>query len=265
MTEKKPKISIVTINYNDRVGLEKTILSVRNQISFEQIEYIIIDAASKDGSLSVIQKYSDLFSFWLSEPDLGIYYGQNKGILNSKGEYILFLNSGDTLASENTLSEILSFELSSDLIYGDMLIESKEGNLRLGRQPPVMTLSHLLLDTIWHPACLIKRKLFEQYGLYDLNFRIAADYEFWLKIFSAGVSTKYIPVIFSRFNLQGLSSAPQNQNFLLQERKRAQSLYFNRVTLFLYRDLLKVIRFLFSLGKFILRKTLILLRTCLKV
>ncbi|MBE8432680.1 glycosyltransferase, partial [Leptospira interrogans serovar Pomona] len=95
MAEKKPKISIVTINYNDRVGLEKTILSVRNQICFEQIEYIIIDAASEDGSLSVIQKYSDLFSFWLSEPDLGIYYGQNKGILNSKGEYILFLNSGD--------------------------------------------------------------------------------------------------------------------------------------------------------------------------
>ncbi|EMO74772.1 glycosyltransferase, group 2 domain protein, partial [Leptospira kirschneri str. 200801925] len=63
---------------------------MRNQICLDQIEYIIIDAASKDGSLSVIQKYNDLFSFWLSEPDLGIYYGQNKGILNSKGEYILF-------------------------------------------------------------------------------------------------------------------------------------------------------------------------------
>ncbi|EKR65353.1 glycosyltransferase, group 2 family protein [Leptospira weilii str. 2006001853] len=265
MIEKKPKISIVTINYNDHVGLEKTVLSVSNQICLNQIEYIIIDAASKDGSLSVIQRYNDLFSFWLSEPDFGIYDGQNKGILNSKGEYILFLNSGDALANENTLSEILSFELSSDLIYGDMLIESKEGNLRLGRQPPVMTLSHLLLDTIWHPACLIKRKLFERYGLYDLNFRIAADYEFWLKVFSAGVSTKYIPVVFSQFNLQGLSSAPQNQSFLLQERKSAQSLYFDRITLFLYRDLPEVIRFLFSLGRFFLRKVLILSGTRLKV
>ncbi|AVQ12198.1 Glycosyltransferase, group 2 family protein [Leptospira santarosai] len=264
MAEKKTKISIITINYNDCIGLEKTVLSVRNQTCLDQIEYIIIDAASKDGSMSVIQKYRDLFSFWLSEPDLGIYDGQNKGILNSKGEYILFLNSGDTFASENTLSEILSFELSSDLIYGDMFIESKDGGQRLGRQPPTMTLSHLLLDTIWHPACLIKRKLFERYGLYDLSFRIVADYEFWLKVFSSGVSTKYIPVVFSRFNLQGLSSAPQNQNFLLQERKRAQSLYFNRITLFLYRDILRAIRFLFSIGRFFLRKILILSRIRLK-
>ncbi|EMY15483.1 hypothetical protein LEP1GSC043_3501 [Leptospira weilii str. Ecochallenge] len=101
--------------------------------------------------------------------------------------------------------------------------------------------------------------------MYDLNFRIAADYEFWLKVFSAGVSTKYIPVVFSQFNLQGLSSAPQNQSFLLQERKSAQSLYFDRITLFLYRDLPKVIRFLFSLGRSFLRKVLILSGTRLKV
>lgn len=208
----------------------------------------------------MILKYADQFSFWSSESDRGVYDGQNKGILNSKGEYILFINSGDVLADEHTLSKILSYELNSDLIYGDMYIESKDGRYRLGKQPSTMTVRHLLLDTIWHPACLIKKELFERYGLYDLNFRIAADYEFWLKVFSFGVSTEHISVPFSRFNLEGLSSAPQNQNSLLQERKKAQSLYFNRITLFLYRDILGTIRSSFLLGKFLLRKILVLLK-----
>ncbi|EMY76372.1 glycosyltransferase, group 2 family protein [Leptospira weilii serovar Ranarum str. ICFT] len=255
MTKQEPKISIVTINYNDRVGLEKTIQSVRSQTGLDRCEHIIIDAASKDGSLDVILKYADQFSFWISEPDKGIYDGQNKGILNSKGDYILFINSGDVLADEHTLSKILSHELNADLIYGDMYIESKDGRHRLGRQPSTMTLRHLLLDTIWHPACLIKKELFERHGLYDLNFRIAADYEFWLKVFSFGVSTKYIPVPFSRFNLEGLSSAPQNQNYLRQERKKAQSFYFNRITLFLYRDIPKTINTMFFFMELLLRKT----------
>ncbi|TGL98128.1 glycosyltransferase [Leptospira barantonii] len=235
---KNKVISIVTINYNDKVGLERTLLSVRDQDDSGQIEHIIIDAGSNDGSFDVIQKYSDGISFWASEPDRGIYDGQNKGIRNSTCNYILFLNSGDVLANKNTISEILSYKLDADLVYGNMLIESQNTiKVRLGKQPTKMTLNHLLRDTIWHPACLIRRDLFEKFGLYDLSFKIAADYEFWLKIFSAGVSSKHIPVTFSKFNMEGLSSDPKNRFRIITERKQAQSRYFSRITLLLHRDI----------------------------
>ncbi|MGJ4751295.1 glycosyltransferase family 2 protein [Leptospira kmetyi] len=231
-------LSIVTINYNDKVGLEKTLLSVQNQEGVDRIEHIIIDAGSSDGSIEIIEKYKEGISSWVSEPDNGIYDGQNKGILKSKCKYILFLNSGDTLANSDTISEVLSYPLDADLIYGNMFIESPNGaHVRLGKQPTQITLRHLLRDTIWHPACLIRRELFDQFGLYDLNFKIAADYEFWLKVFSAGVSSKYIPVAFSKFNLEGLSSDPKNRIRMIAERKQAQSRYFSPVTLLLQRDI----------------------------
>lgn len=255
---KSKAISIVTINYNDQVGLEKTLLSVREQVDFDRIEHIVIDAGSKDGSFDIIQKYKDGISFWVSEPDRGIYDGQNKGIQRSRCEYILFLNSGDVLANSNTISEILSYPLDADLIYGNMLIESTdEKNSRLGKQPSKMSLSHLLRDTIWHPACLIRRSLFDRFSLYDLDFKIVADYEFWLKIFSAGVSTKYIPITFSKFNLEGLSSDPKNRLRLISERKRAQSRYFNYITLLFYRDIPGVFWFMVLLGRRVVRRILV--------
>ncbi|PJZ55326.1 glycosyltransferase family 2 protein [Leptospira adleri] len=233
---KQIKVSVITINYNNRDGLKKTILSVRNQ-SFENYEHIIIDAASTDGSVQVVEEFQDKIAYWVSEKDDGIYYAQNKGIRAAKGEFCLFLNSGDRLASETVLLDLFKRNFDEDLIYGDMFLELKDGKLLLRRQPKRMTLSHLLLDTIWHPACLIKRELFDRFGMYDTAYKMVADYEFWLRIYKTNqIKTKYLPVAFSIFNLDGLSSLPENQIRLNRERETAQSKYFSATELFFFRD-----------------------------
>lgn len=255
----KPKISIVTINYNNRSGFEKTVQSVQNQEALKLFEHVVIDAGSTDGSVEIIQKYKDGISYWISEPDKGIYDGQNKGIRNSKGDYILFLNSGDVLASPNTIMEICSFPLGADLIYGNMFIESVDGNIFLGLQPSKITLRYLLQDTIWHPACLIRRDLFARFGLYDTNFKIVADYEFWLRIFSSNqISTKYIPIPFSTFNLKGLSSDPKNRIFINRERNISQSMYYDRFDLFFFRDIPLVMKSFYLAIRSILKKLIML-------
>ena len=121
------KISIITINYNDKEGLKKTILSVINQINVS-FEYIIIDGGSNDGSIDVINKFRKHFSYYVSEPDQGIYNAMNKGIRKAKGEYLLFLNGGDLLIeNENILSNCCKY-LKEDIVSFNCYLE-KEGEI----------------------------------------------------------------------------------------------------------------------------------------
>ena len=113
------KISIITINYNEKVGFEKTIKSVLNQ-SYQDFEFIIIDGGSTDGSINVIEKYKDSISYWVSEPDKGVYNAMNKGIRASKGEFVIFMNGGDCFNNDLVLEEIapmLNDEF--DVYYGN--------------------------------------------------------------------------------------------------------------------------------------------------
>ena len=111
-------LSIITINLNNREGLRKTIESVVNQ-TFQDFEFIVIDGASTDGSVEVIQDYPRI-NYWISEPDTGIYNAMNKGIAKATGEYCLFLNSGDTLFQINTLTGILQSNPKGDIIFGNV-------------------------------------------------------------------------------------------------------------------------------------------------
>ena len=99
------KISIITINYNDKIGLSKTINSVLNQ-SWQKFEFIVIDGGSNDGGLEVIEQHKDKIDYWVSEPDKGVYNAMNKGIKVAKGEYLIFMNSGDTFYDDNVLEKI---------------------------------------------------------------------------------------------------------------------------------------------------------------
>src|SRR5438552_2810029 len=112
-----PQLSIITVNLNNAEGLEKTIQSVIRQ-QFSDYEYIIIDGASADGSVEVIKKFSDKISNWVSEKDSGIYNAMNKGIRLAAGNYLLFLNSGDTLC-ENSTARLFQPDLFDDIIYCD--------------------------------------------------------------------------------------------------------------------------------------------------
>ena len=108
------KLSIITINYNNLAGLQKTIESVVSQ-TFRDFEWIVIDGGSVDGSRELIERYANSFSYWVSEPDKGIYNAMNKGIVVAKGDYLLFLNSGDWLCDEMALERSFSHHPTKDI------------------------------------------------------------------------------------------------------------------------------------------------------
>jgi glycosyltransferase involved in cell wall biosynthesis len=219
------KISIITINYNDANGLEKTIQSVIEQ-DFKDFEYIVIDGGSNDESKSIIEKYQSKITYWVSEKDKGIYNAMNKGIAKATGEYCLFINSGDFLAKSNVLTKIFEYQYTTDIIYGNMIIDWGYGKLEYGKMPSKITFHQMFVDTLWHPVSLIKRNLFEKYGTYNESYKIVADYEFFFNvIIMHSISLQYIDMDVSVYNMKGLSSIEENKNLEQSERQRVLKNY----------------------------------------
>ncbi|MEN9918351.1 MAG: hypothetical protein RL662_787, partial [Bacteroidota bacterium] len=158
------KISVITISYNNAEGLLRTMESVVKQ-DFDDYEYIVIDGGSSDDSKNCIMSYSDKISYWISEPDKGVYHAMNKGIAVAKGEYLHFLNSGDTYAGSDVLSKIFNQTYTLPLIrtvqicdYGDrQQIWTNLGNRDV-------TLYDMFVNTMLHQATFIHRDVFDKYG-----------------------------------------------------------------------------------------------------
>lgn len=214
-------ISVITINYNDCSGLEHTIKSVHQQ-NFRDFEHIIIDGGSNDGSKDLILDNKDRFSYWVSEKDRGIYNAMNKGIIAAKGEYLLFLNSGDYLSENNVLKTVAKSLFDCEILYGDIIyFNSNVKYIKKGFDPNKLTVYSFFKGTISHPASFIKKDLFDQYGLYDESLQIVADWKFFLKVVGIlRVKVKYIECVISYFNLNGVSS----NNFDLIQLERNQVL-----------------------------------------
>ena len=219
------KVSIVTINFNDVVGLEKTLLSVISQ-TYTNIEYIIIDGGSTDGSAELLKTHMDKITYWVSEKDKGIYHAMNKGIEKATGEYCLFLNSGDYFCDKNVLKSVFNQSYTADIVYGNMMIDWGNGNIRLGEMPNKITFPQMYFDTLWHPVSFIKRQLFDLYGKYNESFKIVADYDFFFNtIIMHQVNTQHIEIPICIFNVNGLSSKPENITLVQEERKRVLLAY----------------------------------------
>lgn len=221
-----PKLSVITICYNDLAGLKKTMASVKAQ-DFSDFEYIVVDGASTDGSAEFIHQNASLFAKWVSEMDSGIYDAQNKGWRMSSGDYCLFLNSGDYLADDRVLSVVFANANLSDIIYGDILVDNGNDPLyRLGQHDP-FTFEDMIYTTLFHPAAFIKRKLLEERNGYDESFRIVADYDFFLEMLLVKkCTTQYIPTPVAVFNTAGIGSDPANKAKHDEERRRSQLKYF---------------------------------------
>lgn len=180
------KISIITVVYNGAAVLEPTILSVINQ-EYKNWEHIIVDGASKDHTVSIIDKYKSHFSTIISEPDHGVYDAMNKGLLAAKGDYVLFLNAGDELASEKTLSQIFERNIDADLFYGETLImnPAKEvigtrTELTSRKLPKSLTKRDFLNgQVISHQSFIPKRSIA---ALYDLKYKCSSDINWMLEI-----------------------------------------------------------------------------------
>ena len=212
------KYSIITINYNNRDGLEETIKSVIEQ-TFEDYQYIIIDGGSTDGSVDVIKKYADKIDYWISEPDKGRYNAMNKGIKQATGDYLNFMNSGDAFHSPSVLYDINNMNIHEDIITGG--IYNREKGITHIIKPQEVTLLTMLKETFNHQATFFKKELFQN-RLYDQNYIIQSDAKFNLQsIIYDNCSVKIIDYIVADYDFNGISSnkllVEQEWNQLLNE------------------------------------------------
>lgn len=220
-------VSIITVNYNNVSGLNKTMQSVLSQ-TYKHLEYIVIDGSSSDGSVEYIEGQRKQLAYAVSEPDKGVFDAQNKGLLRATGDYVLVLNSGDELADTNVVSDVFANTQQSDIVYGNMIIAHADGKCETGFMPEQITMEHMLRDTLWHPVSFVKNSFLHQVGLYDTSYRIVADYDWFLRaIFLHRATLKYTSRVIAIFYLGGISSDPANVTNIRYERRRAQLSIFD--------------------------------------
>lgn len=197
------KLSIITINYNNRCGLENTIKSVVRQ-TFSDYEWIVVDGGSVDGSEELLEKNALNFSYWVSEKDSGIYNAMNKGIAQAKGNWLLFLNSGDCLFEKDTLEKVFLGDCSADVLYGDRVVETPDGTI-VNHYPQQLSLYFFFHYSICHQATLYRRKLFDNH-LYDESYSISADWAYNIDLVLRGATFKHLGFPIVIYDNNGISS-----------------------------------------------------------
>lgn len=208
------RLSVITINYNNALGLKKTLDSVFNQTS-KDFEYIVIDGASSDDSVEVIKEYENIITYWVSEPDKGIYNAMNKGIARAKGDYCIFMNSGDVFYEKSTIERVLVNLDGTAVITGS--IKFANG---IKEAPSEITLVNFLRNTLAHQSSFIKTALLKKYG-YDENYKIVSDWKFWIQVLVLdNLSYKSIDIVVSEYDLTGISIT----NTALRESERQKVL-----------------------------------------
>lgn len=189
------KVTVVTVCYNSVNTIEKTILSVLNQ-TYPDVEYIIIDGGSTDGTIDIIKKYADRLAYWVSEPDKGIYDAMNKGITVASGKYINFMNADDTFYDNEVIKTIFSTDYDDDVIYGKTLKVTPTSTYVM-RNRPISFLSQNI--SFGHQASFSKVELMKKIK-FDLRYKSAADYDFFHTVMKNNGKFREVPFIVSIFN-----------------------------------------------------------------
>lgn len=204
---KKPLISIITVCFNSARLLQRTIKSVRNQ-TYTEIEYIVIDGASKDNTLQLIKENQDIINLWRSEPDSGLYFAMNKGLDLASGDYVIFINAGDMFYSHDTLEKIFeNHQDDVDIYYGDTMILAENlkelGSRRLSPPKHLTKNSFRWGMTVCHQSIFIKRSIAPKY---KTEYRITADYDWVLTSIENAKKIVNTKIYISKFLSGGLSS-----------------------------------------------------------
>ena len=245
------KLSIITINYNNTEGLKKTFASVATQ-TYTDFEHVIVDGASTDNSVEIIKQYEKqalakgIKVTWISENDEGIYNAMNKGIRMSSGEYIEILNSGDCLASNSVVNDMLTaLEQNSypEILYGNMLktfdweTYKRDTSCKNSDYTPNSFL-YFYNGTLNHNSAYIKRTLFEQFGFYNEKMKICSDWEWYVRTIVLGnITPVYVNIDVTIFDMNGVSeSAGKNKHIIQQERSEYLSSTFPKAIINDYKN-----------------------------
>lgn len=221
------RISIITINYNNRNGLQQTMDSVLQQTAVHEIEYNVIDGGSSDGSKELIQQYETKLNYWVSEPDNGVYDAMNKGIAKAKGEYLLFLNSGDYLYNQDVVAKCIAKMKNDQLYYGQLQVTDSLGGANINSYSESLPFSFFVQGTLPHPATFIHRSLFAEVGLYNDSMEICADWEFFIRAVCLHNATySYLDFPISSWSIGGISTRSEAKLTIANEKIRTFDKYF---------------------------------------
>ena len=224
-------LSIITVCLNAVSGIKNTANSIIHQTD-DDIEWIVVDGQSTDGTLEYLQKIKQV-STLISEKDAGIYNAMNKGISASNGDYCLFLNAGDSLADSDVVRKARPF-MKKDLAIGQLRVcypENTEKNYVNDFKLQDIRTKYLYYRSLPHPSTFIKKSLFETFGYYDESFSIAGDHDFFARVLLLGVNKSFIPFCVSEFFMDGISTEMKNSSLLQKELKKIRKNNFT----FFYR------------------------------
>ncbi len=197
----KYTFSVVTVSFNCAGLITKTIESVLRQ-DYASLEYIVIDGGSTDGTAEIIREYQDRLAYWCSEPDGGIYQGMNKGIQQAQGDWIIFMNAGDTFADDHVLTQIASYadKERCDILYGD-IFTTKDEELRLKTASAPCNKQRMYFC---HQAAFAKTSILRKMP-FDTRFRMSADFHFFKRCYLMGYRFRHVPVTVAVYDSHGVS------------------------------------------------------------
>ena len=200
------RLSIITINYNNRAGLQKTVDSVKSQ-TCKDFEWIVIDGGSTDGCKELIEQYQNAITYWCSEPDRGIFNAMNKGVKHANGAYCLFLNSGDRLHDNHVIEKVIPHLSDSDFITGnECVVDSQYQEIRIRKNPAVFDKYQLLIGCLWHQSTFIRTSLLKERP-YDETFRVVGDWETtFYQLVLKNKTYQHIDILVSDFVEGGIST-----------------------------------------------------------
>lgn len=226
------KISIITSVYNNQQTIQDAIESVLSQ-TYSNIEYIIVDGGSTDGTVEIIRSYGERITKFVTEPDKGIYDGLNKGIKMATGDVVAFLHSDDIYASNDILVKIRESFWSDDIdgVYGDLVYTPKNDTSKVLRYWKSQPFEMKMLKFGWmpaHPTLFLKHSVYKQFGEFDLTFRIAADYDFMLRVLKSGINVNYCPEVLYKMRIGGESNK-SIRNVIQKSREDLRALRKNEV------------------------------------
>ena len=225
------KISVITATWNSESTILDAIQSMRDQ-TYSDIEYIVIDGGSTDSTMDIIGQNKDIVDYVISERDAGIYDALNKGIAAASGDVLGFLHSDDIFAHRDVLLSVATTfsKKKSDSVYGDLNYVSKDDTSKIVRKWRSGAFCRENMCNGWmppHPTFYMKRALYQEYGVFDLNFRIAADYDSILRyLWKHGVTTAYIPKVLINMRVGGESNRSL-KNILNKTKEDVQAMKLN--------------------------------------
>lgn len=208
----QPKLTVITIVYNNVHDIERTVLSVLNQ-SYENIEYLLIDGASNDGTLEILKQYEGRIGRLVSERDKGIYDAMNKGLSLATGDYVLFMNSGDEIYASDTVEKIFATQPDADIYYGETEMFDENWNSlgqRRHRTPEHFTWRDFKFGmSISHQAIYIRRALTEPY---DLNYQLSSDIDWIIKAAKKAKNIVNVRMYVAKYLMGGMSKKKHRQS-----------------------------------------------------